>query len=154
LIILGAHGHRCGSFLTSWDALSVIEREMQSMDEDNLLLNIFRHQEGAAYPAGQTVFEAGARGDTVFVVIEGEVAIRLSNSQTEIAAAGSIFGEMALIDDGPRSATVTTKTPCRLLEIDRRRFDFLVSQTPFFARAVMRIMADRLRKANARSASL
>lgn len=121
------------------------------MDEDNPFPNIFRHQEATNYAAGQTVFEAGARGDSMFFVIEGEVEIRLSDAQLEIAPAGSIFGEMALIDDNPRSATVIAKTACKLMEINRRRFDFLVSETPFFARAVMRVMADRLRKANARS---
>ena len=70
------------------------------------------------------------------------------------AARVSIFGEMALIDDEPRSATVIARTDCRLLEVDRRRFEFMVSETPYFALAVMRVMADRLRKANARIASV
>jgi len=53
---------------------------------------------------------------------------------------------MAMIDDGPRSATVNAKTDCKLLPIDRQRFNFLVQQTPNFAIYVMRVIAVRLRK--------
>jgi CRP-like cAMP-binding protein len=126
---------------------------MEVMDDNNLFFNLFRLQPATDYAAGQTVFPAGAAGSTMFVVVDGEVEIRVSDTQVEIGRPGAIIGEMALIDDNPRSATVIAKTDCRLLEIDRRRFDFLVSETPYFARAVMRVMADRLRKANARAAT-
>lgn len=123
------------------------------MEDNNLFFNLFRLQPTTAYAAGQIVFPAGAAGSTMFVVVDGEVEIRVSDTQVEIGCPGAIIGEMALIDDNPRSATVIAKTDCRLSEIDRRRFDFLVSETPHFARAVMRVMADRLRKANARPAT-
>lgn len=129
--------------------LSVVNR----MEDGDLFLNMFRHQPATSYAAGQTVFEAGSKGESMFVVVGGEVEIRLKDAQLEVAAAGSIFGEMALVDDSPRSATVVARTPCRLMEIDRRRFDFLASETPYFARAVMRVMADRIRKSNARVTS-
>jgi len=52
---------------------------------------------------------------------------------------------MALIDDSPRTASVVSKTSCRLAQIDRRRFHFLVQQTPHFATYVMKTLADGLR---------
>jgi CRP-like cAMP-binding protein len=59
-----------------------------------------------------------------------------------------IFGEMALIDDAPRSATAVAKTDVELVPISEKQFLFLVSQTPFFALKVMRVLARRLRATN------
>jgi CRP/FNR family transcriptional regulator, cyclic AMP receptor protein len=71
----------------------------------------------------------------------------------ETAGQGALVGEMALIDDSLRTATAVAKTSCRLAEIDRRRFDFLVQQTPHFATHVMKTLADRLRHMNAVTAA-
>ncbi|PYI72117.1 MAG: hypothetical protein DMF08_06915 [Verrucomicrobia bacterium] len=62
---------------------------------------------------------------------------------------GALLGEMALIDDTPRTANAVAKSPSRLAQIDRRRFHFLVQQTPRFSTHVMKILADRLRHTNA-----
>ncbi|PYJ18341.1 MAG: cyclic nucleotide-binding protein, partial [Verrucomicrobia bacterium] len=67
----------------------------------------------------------------------------------EAAGPGALIGEMALIDDTPRTANAVAKTVCRLAQIDRRRFHFLVQQTPHFATHVMKTLADRLRHMNA-----
>jgi CRP-like cAMP-binding protein len=61
-----------------------------------------------------------------------------------------IVGELALINDEPRSATVVAKTDCRLVAVDRRRFEYMVQETPFFGLAVMKVLADRLRKTSGR----
>jgi len=63
-------------------------------------------------------------------------------------AADSIFGEMALIDNEPRSATALAITDVELVPISEKQFLFLVSQTPYFALKVMRILAQRLRATN------
>jgi CRP-like cAMP-binding protein len=60
---------------------------------------------------------------------------------------------MALIDNSSRTASVVAKTPCRLAQVDRRRFHFLVQQTPHFATHVMKTLADRLRHMNAIAAA-
>ena len=82
----------------------------------------------------------------MYVVIEGEVEIRAKEKTIVTTGAGGIFGEMALIDDAPRSASAVAKTACKVVPIDKRRFNFLIQQTPFFALSVMRIMSDRLRQ--------
>jgi len=104
-------------------------------------------------PAGQTIFKEGDKGDVMFIITEGEVEIHEGSVLLENAGPGSIFGEMALIDDEPRSATVVAKTDCRVVPVDRRRFEFMVQETPFFALAVMKVLANRLRKASVRIAS-
>ena len=114
------------------------------------LISLFRNSEAKPFGAGQTVFAAGAAGDAMYIVLEGDIAIRAGETDLEVLGPGAIFGEMALIDGAPRSASAVATSDCRLVEIDRRRFEFMVSQTPYFALAVMKTMADRLRKSNAR----
>jgi CRP-like cAMP-binding protein len=63
-------------------------------------------------------------------------------------AADTIFGEMALIDDEPRSATAVAITDVELVPVSEQQFLFLVSQTPHFALKVMRVLAQRLRLTN------
>ena len=119
----------------------------------NLFLNLFRDKETTSFAAGQFVFKAGDPGETMYVVMEGEVEILDGSVLLETAGPGSIVGELALIDDEPRSATVVAKTDCRLVPVDRRRFQYMVQETPFFALAVMKVLADRLRKKNIRTRS-
>jgi hypothetical protein len=101
------------------------------------------------YAAGETVFEKGARGSSMFVVLEGSVHIRdVRDGETiEIAqrSAGEFFGEMALVDGGTRSAhAVAAETPTRLAEIDKARFMYLVSQQPAFSLAIIRELCRRI----------
>jgi CRP-like cAMP-binding protein len=121
------------------------------MTRPNLFLNLFRDKEGMSFPAGEFVFKAGDHGETMYIVTEGEVDILDGSGTTlETAGPGSIVGELALIDDEPRSATVVAKTDCRLVAVDRRRFQYMVQETPFFGLAVMKVLADRLRKTSAK----
>ena len=115
----------------------------------DLFLGLIDDMDAKSFTPGQYVFKAGDRGDTMYVVIEGEVEIRVESTTVEIAGPGSIVGEMALIDDAPRSATVVAKTLCRLVPVDQGQCQYMVSQGPFFALQVMKVMADRLRKMNA-----
>ena len=120
------------------------------MSSAKMFLNLFRDVETTNFEPGAFVFRAGEPGDLMFVVIEGEIEIREGQHVLEVAGPGSIIGEMALIDDEPRSATVVARTNARLVPVNRRRFEFMVQETPFFASAVMKILADRLRRTNAR----
>ncbi len=109
-------------------------------------ISLFRNADNAQeFKTGETVFEAGEQGDIMYAVIEGEVEVLLNGRVIETCGPGGIVGEMAIIDSGPRSATVKARTDCKLVPIDEKRFTFLVQQTPFFAIQVMRITVDRLR---------
>jgi len=112
-------------------------------------LGLFRHGETKKIPAGEVIFQAGEPGTFMYVVSEGEVEILVGTRVVETVRSGSLFGEMALIDNSPRSAKALAKTDCTLVPVDQRRFEFLVQQTPFFALQVMQLMADRLRRSNA-----
>jgi CRP/FNR family transcriptional regulator, cyclic AMP receptor protein len=102
-----------------------------------------------SFPAGQTIFSEGTDGDVMYVVKEGEVEVKVHGHVVEVVGPGGIFGEMALIDQSPRSATAIAKTACRLVPVNEARFKFLVQQAPAFSLEVMRVMALRLRKMDA-----
>jgi CRP-like cAMP-binding protein len=118
---------------------------MPTMDTTRL----FRNADNAITPeAGQIIFRENDPGDLMYAVLEGEVEIVVGDKVVETIGPGGIFGEMALIDDGPRSATARVKTTCKLVPVTPKRFMFLVEQTPFFAIHVMRLMSERMRKMN------
>ena len=100
--------------------------------------------------AGEAIFRTYDMGSEMYVVLEGEVEITIGSQVLETLGPGEPFGEMALIDQAPRTATATAKTPCKLAVIPERRFLFMVQTTPHFALQIMKVMADRLRKMNAR----
>lgn len=74
--------------------------------------------------------------------------IQIGNRTVSDLSADHIFGEMALIDSEPRSATAIAVTDVELVAVSEKQFLFLVSQTPYFALKVMRILAQRLRVTN------
>jgi CRP-like cAMP-binding protein len=98
------------------------------------------------YEAGDTIFEKGEPGDVMYVVIEGQVGITIEDKVIETLEEGDIFGEMAIIDDSPRSARASALTPCKLVPIDQKWFTYMIRQTPFFAVQVMSVMAERIRR--------
>ena len=111
---------------------------------------LFRHDEGAlSLAAGDFLFREGESGDKMYVLLEGTADIMVGDLILEAAGPGALLGEMALIDNSLRTANVVAKTPCWLAQVDRRRFHFLVQQTPHFATHVMKTLADRLRHMNA-----
>src|SRR5689334_12529939 len=97
------------------------------------------------YEAGQVIFDMGEQGDIMYAVKEGDVEIIFKDRVLEIVHPGGFFGEMALIDFQPRSARAIAKTPCKIVQVNKTRFLFLVQETPTFALQVMHTLADRLR---------
>ena len=82
----------------------------------------------------------------MFVVLAGAVDLDVRGKTVETVEAGGMFGEMALVEDQPRIANAVVKADARLVVIDRKRFLFLVQQSPYFALQLMAIMAGRLRR--------
>jgi len=96
-------------------------------------------------PGGTVIFEEGTSGAEMFGIVEGEVEVRLPNGAVRRLGPDDTFGEMAIVDSSPRSATVVALTDTKLAVIDRRAFLFLVQETPMFALQVMSSLAERLR---------
>ena len=100
--------------------------------------------------AGETIFNAHEMGAEMYVILAGEVELSIDGKTIEVLGPGEPFGEMALIDQSPRVATATATTSCKLAVITEKRFFFMVAQSPQFALELMKVMADRLRRMNAR----
>jgi CRP-like cAMP-binding protein len=100
------------------------------------------------FKAGSIIFREGDEARELFVIKSGQVRIQIGNRAITELAADSIFGEMALIDNEPRSATAVAITDVELVAVSEKQFLFLVSQTPYFALKVMRVLAQRLRATN------
>jgi len=99
-------------------------------------------------PAGGVLFSEHEDGHKMYVLTVGTAEVIINNRVVETLEHGSIVGEIGLVSPGPRSASVIAISDCEFVEIDEKRFQFLVQQTPFFATQVMRVMAERLRKLN------
>lgn len=104
--------------------------------------------EARSFKAGSVIFREGDAANELFVIKSGQVRIQIGNRTVTELGQESIFGEMALIDSEPRSATATAITDVELVPISEKQFLFLVSQTPYFALKVMRVLAQRLRVTN------
>jgi len=109
-----------------------------------------RSGEEISLGAGEVLFSKGDIGHEIYVVRSGELQILDGNRVFETVGPGGIVGEMALVDGGPRSATVRASAATEVVPLDERRFLFMVQQTPHFALRVMRVMSARLRAMNAR----
>src|SRR6201987_170785 len=110
----------------------------------------FRLLAGAGVPArdfkaGDVIFRQGDPAQELFIIQSGEVEIRLGNRVLETLPQFGIFGEMAPIDNAPRSATAIAASDVKLVLVSEKQFLFLISNTPHFALNVMRVMARRLR---------
>ncbi len=116
--------------------------------QPNFLGLLGREPKTVALKSGESLFKKGDPAECLYVVLSGELQIGDSNAIFETLSAGGVVGEMALIDHGPRSATVTASSDCTLAQIDEKRFLFLVQQTPMFALNLMRLMSGRLRRMN------
>src|SRR5580704_5805170 len=100
------------------------------------------------FKAGEVIFKEGELGSEFFVIQQGKVDIQLGNRLLGTLGDHDIFGEMALIDAAPRSATAIAKTDVKIVPVGEKQFLFLVSRTPHFALNVMRVLARRLRAQN------
>jgi CRP/FNR family transcriptional regulator, cyclic AMP receptor protein len=98
--------------------------------------------------AGGVIFREGDPADELFVIKSGNVRIQVGNKTVADLPADTIFGEMALIDNEPRSASATALTDVELVPVSEKQFLFLVGQTPNFALKVMRTLVQRLRTMN------
>lgn len=96
--------------------------------------------------SGATIFEKGERGDSMYIIIEGEVeALNEGRAFTQMGER-QVFGEMALLDGEPRTATIRATQPTRLLRLDQEPFYELMDDQIEIARGVIHVLLQRLRR--------
>jgi CRP-like cAMP-binding protein len=97
-------------------------------------------------PQGKVLIRQGNPGWECFVITEGRAKATMRGKRSASLGPGSFFGEMSLLDGGPRSATVTAETDMRLLVLSSRDFSALVDDVPQVGRRIMKGLAERLRE--------
>lgn len=105
-----------------------------------------------SFEAGQALFNQGEAGDSAYIVIDGEAEVWINAPTGRIAIATigrhAIIGEIAILCDVPRTATVTAKTKLLTLRIDKDTFFRLITEFPQMAVEIMRELAHRLEQTN------
>ncbi len=105
------------------------------------------------FEKGEIVFKEGSSGDNFFIILEGSIEI-FKNYDTPdrdllaVYGKGQLFGEIALIDDLPRSATVITREPTRLLSISRDNFNRIISEASTLSISIMKSISAKIRDSN------
>ena len=94
---------------------------------------------------GEVLCQAGDAGQELFVVVEGTARVTMSAREIATLGPGSFFGEMALVDGGPRIATVTALTSMELLVLPRREFRRLLGARPSLVTEVITVVGERMR---------
>ncbi len=95
-------------------------------------------------PAGQLLTREGERGREFCILVSGSADVRKGTRKVATLGAGDFFGEIALILDAPRSATVDARTDVRVLVLERRAFKHLLSEVPSIQTKVLEALAARL----------
>jgi len=101
------------------------------------------------YGSEQTIFDEGDVGDSMFIIVDGAVRIHKGNKELAVLSKGKFVGEMALLDQEPRSASVTSTEETTLLEINGEDFYDLMASRMEIMQGIVKILTQRLREANA-----
>jgi len=112
------------------------------------LAALARMAEVLAYGKGERVFTEGEMGDALFVVVRGRVAISHNGTKLAVLGAGEAFGEMAVLDEVPRSATADTEEETEVLAIGSEEFYEMLHEQVEIAEGIIRMLTHRLREAD------
>src|SRR3954465_8146922 len=98
--------------------------------------------------AGRVLVDQGRPGHEFFLILEGTATVRRNNRKVAQLGPGQYFGELSLLDRGPRTASVVADTDMRVLVLGQREFLGVLDDVPGLAYKILRIMAHRLREAD------
>jgi CRP-like cAMP-binding protein len=114
---------------------------------DRQIQQVARLAEEVDVQAGKRLATAGEVGHELFVIATGEATVKTRDGRTSRLRAGEFFGEMSLIDGGPRSATIDAASPMKLIVLGHREFWSLLHAAPQLSAKLMRMLSQRLREA-------
>lgn len=149
LMLLGLMIRRLRAMLGRLSGIPSAAEAKESRVFDKAMLSALARGLGDAalvrYDRGKVIMVQGQVGALMYVVLEGRVAISLRGATLERIGPGSVFGEMALIDQSPRAANAAAETDCALLAINRTVFLSLVKTDPTFGVSLLTAVAERVR---------
>ena len=118
------------------------------------LRTIRKALEEVSVPPGRILVEEGTIGREFFLIVDGEASVSRNGRRLATLGPGQYFGELALLDRRPRSATVISDTEMLLLVLGQRQFNGVLDAVPALSRKLLAAMATRLREADSRVASV
>jgi len=101
-----------------------------------------------SFEQGELIIQEGEMGDSLFLIIEGQVQVHRLGREISKLGERDAFGEMALLDHEPRSASVTAQSDVTCLKVEREDFFELMSEKIEIAHGIIRVLTHRLREAN------
>ncbi len=110
------------------------------------LQKIAKAADEISIPEGKTFVDQGAMGKEAFVILSGKAAVKRNNRKFATLGPGDTVGELALLDKGPRTATVVAETPIDALVLSARQFSGLVDSIPGLSHKVMAALAGKIRE--------
>lgn len=113
-----------------------------------------RFLEEVTVPAGRVLCQEGEVGRECFFIMEGQASVRVRGRRVAVLGPGQYFGELALLDRKPRSATVAAETDMVLFVLGQRQFGQLLDEVPALGRKFLAAMAERLRDADSKVTAL
>jgi signal transduction histidine kinase len=133
------------------DKIFLLRLAFKGLDEDELA-QVAALTEVRTYPANYILCHEGAYEDVLYVIADGTIVISQKTAEGEeerilrVGGRGDVVGEMALIQNAPRAATVRTTTECTVLEMEKRDFETILRRSPHMAMDIVRITLDRIRE--------
>lgn len=112
------------------------------------LQKIARASDEVDVKSGRVLVDQGRPGHEFFLILEGTATVRRNNRKVATLSTGQYFGELSLLDRGPRTATVVADTDMKVLVLGQREFLGVLDDVPGLAYKILRIMAHRLREAD------
>jgi CRP-like cAMP-binding protein len=112
-----------------------------------------RASDEVSVPAGQVLVTEGSAGHEFYLILDGQAVVRRGGRRVAMLGPGQYFGELSLLDRGPRTATVIADTDMTLLVLGQRQFTGILQTVPAVSHKLLQAMAHRLREADSRATS-
>lgn len=115
---------------------------------DDFLVRLAATMEELSFPAKHTIVKQGEAGRSLYILISGRVQVHIGKRELTKLKTEDCFGEMAVLDAEPRSASVTTLEPCDCLMLTQQQLYEAIEETPSIAVNIIRLLSRRIRELN------
>lgn len=115
---------------------------------DDFLVRLAATMEELSFPAKHTIVKQGDEGRSLYVLASGKVRVHIGDREIIKLTKEDCFGEMAVLDAEPRSASVTTLEPCDCLMLTQQQLYEAIDETPGIAVNIIRLLSRRIRELN------
>jgi CRP/FNR family transcriptional regulator, cyclic AMP receptor protein len=135
--------------LTSVDRLLFVRRVPIFQElRDDFIVRLASVMDELTFPSNHSMFRKGEEGRSLYIVISGRIKIHINDRQLAVFSKGESFGEMAIFDTQPRSATATTLEPSECLELTQEQLYDAIEETPEISVNIIRVLSRRIRNLN------